>query len=58
MTNTFTTISNETKTELAVKMVIIDAIEKGHINPSELAEYMESEVFKNSVANYKSMMNA
>ena len=48
-------ISQATKTELAIQMVIMDAIEKGHTNPSELAAYMESEVFERAVGNYISM---
>jgi hypothetical protein len=50
-------LSNQTKTELAVKMVILDAIEKGHTNTNELIEYMSSETFKNAVNNYKLMFN-
>lgn len=50
-----TTLSNETATAAAIKMTILDAIEKGHTNPAELAEYMKSEVFEKSVKIYKEM---
>lgn len=49
------TTNNETITSIAIEMVILDAIEKGHTNASELVEYMKSEVFKNAVKNYKVM---
>lgn len=51
-----TTLSNNTVTETAIKMVIIDAIEKGNTNPAELAEYMKSKVFAGAVSNYKRMI--
>ena len=51
------TLSTETKTQTAVQMVIMDAIEKGHTNASELIEYMKSEVFQKAVKNYISMFN-
>ena len=49
-------ITNATATETAVKMVILDAIEKGHTNPAELVQYMKSEVFENAVKHYKSLL--
>ena len=55
--NNMTNLSNETKTELAVKMVILDAIEKGHTNTNDLIEYMSSKTFENAVNNYKLMFN-
>jgi hypothetical protein len=51
------TLTNQAKTELAVKMVVLDAIEKGHTNTSELISYMSSETFKKAVENYKSIIN-
>ena len=50
-------LSNETKTQTAIQMVIMDAIEKGHTNSNELIEYMKSEVFEKAVKNYISMFN-
>ena len=50
-------LSNETKTEVAIQMVIMDAIEKGHTNKNELVEYMKSEVFESAVKNYLQMFN-
>ena len=44
-------LSNETKTQTAIQMVIMDAIEKGHTNANELIEYMKSEVFEKAVKN-------
>lgn len=51
------TLTNETKTQVAIQMVILDAIEKGHTNQAELIDYMKSEVFENAVKNYLSMFN-
>ncbi len=51
------TLSNETKTQNAIQMVIMDAIEKGHTNTKELIEYMNSKVFSTAVNNYISMFN-
>ena len=50
-------LSKETKTEVAMKMVIMDAIEKGHTNKNDLVDYMKSEVFEKAVRNYISMFN-
>lgn len=50
-------LSIEAKTESAMKMVIMDAMEKGHINQSELMEYMKSEVFEKQVKNYIALFN-
>ena len=52
-----TNLSNETKMQLAVKMVIIDAIEKGHTNPNELTQFMKSMVFEKAVKNYLNLIN-
>ena len=49
-------ISKETKTEIAVKMVILEAKEKGKTNTNMLIDYMRSDVFKNAVNDYISMM--
>jgi hypothetical protein len=46
------TLSIETKTQTAIQMVIMDAIEKGHTNTNELIQYMKSEVFETAVKNY------
>jgi hypothetical protein len=56
-TNKMKNLSNETKTQTAIQMVIMDAIEKGHTNANELIEYMKSEVFEKAVKNYISMFN-
>ena len=45
-------LSNETKTASAIQMVILDAIEKGHSNSTELIEYMKTKVFENAVKKY------
>lgn len=47
----------ETKTEMAIQMVIMDAIEKGYTNPNELIQYMKSQVFEKAVKNYISLFN-
>ena len=55
----FTTadLSKKAKTEIAIKLVILDAIEKGHTNLEELKDYMMTNVFKSAVANYITLMN-
>jgi hypothetical protein len=50
-------VSNETISEKAIQLTIMDAIEKGHTNIKELQEYMTSDVFLNSVSNYKTLLN-
>ena len=47
--------SQNTLIELAVQMVIMDAMETGHVNKATLIEYMKSETFEKSVANYVAM---
>ncbi len=42
----------ETILKAAMEMTIMDAIENGHIDKSELIEYMKSETFKTSVNSY------
>jgi hypothetical protein len=54
MTNT---LSTQTKTQTAIQMVIMDAIEKGHTNANELIDYMKSEVFETAVNNYISLLD-
>lgn len=49
-------LTNTTKTEVAIQLVIMDAIEKGHTNANELVEYMKSLVFKNAVKSYLAIM--
>ena len=39
-------------TEIAIQIVIMDAIEKGHTNTTDLIEYMKSEVFETAVKSY------
>lgn len=51
-----TTLIKTSKTEIAIQMVIMDAIEKGHTNTNELIEYMKSEVFAKAVKGYLQLM--
>ena len=51
------TLTNQTKLQCAIQMVIMDAIEKGHTNANELAQYMKSKVFETAVNNYISIFN-
>jgi hypothetical protein len=51
-----TTISNTTATQTAIQLVIMDAIEKGHINKNDLIEFMKSEVFEKAVKNYVKLL--
>ena len=52
-----TKLSNKTKMQVAVQMVIMDAIEKGHTNTNELIEYMKSDVFEKAVKNYLTLLS-
>ena len=45
-------------TEMAIEMTILDAIENGHTNTSELVGYMTSETFAASVASYSEMFKS
>jgi len=47
---------NELFTKKAIELVIMDAIERGHTNKDDLIKYMDSDVFKDGVANYASML--
>lgn len=49
-------MSIATKTELAMKMVILDAIEKGHTNKNDLINYMAIKPFESAVKSYISFM--
>lgn len=50
-------LSNKTKTEAAIQMVIMDAIEKGYTNSAELISYMKSDVFEKAIKNYILLFN-
>ena len=43
---------------MAIEMTILDAIENGHTNASELVDYMASETFATSVASYSGMFKS
>ena len=51
------TASNNSKMQLAVQMIIMDAIEKGHTNSNELIDYMQSDVFATAAKSYFEMLN-
>lgn len=55
---TFQKISKQAKAEIAIQLVIMDAIEKGHTDTAEIVEYMKSETFFKSVAEYISLMES
>lgn len=50
-------MKNATITESAIKMTILDAIEKGHTNPAELIDYMQSETFKAAVQRWIELLS-
>lgn len=54
MTNT--ELTKEQKTEVACKMVLMDAMEKGHTNKADLINYMRSKTFEDAVKSYIEMM--
>lgn len=45
-------LSKQIIAETAAQMVIIDAVEKGHTNVSDLTEYVKSATFENAVKSY------
>ena len=49
-------LTTETKVQTAIQMVIMDAIEKGNTDKTQLIEYMASEVFQAAVKRYLEMM--
>lgn len=49
-------MTNQTTIEIAMQIVIMDAIEKGHTNAAELIEYMKSDVFTKAVKEYAVMI--
>jgi hypothetical protein len=42
--------------QTAIQIVIMDAIERGHTNPSELIKYMKSKTFEKAVKSCLLMM--
>jgi len=44
--------------ELAAKLTILDAIEKGHVLKTDIIEYMRSEVYIKSVESYARVIKA
>jgi len=52
----FSNIAKETAAQTAIQLVIMDAIERGASDPKEIAEYMKTEVFENSVKTYMALM--
>ena len=55
---TFSNLTPETKAELAIQMVIMDAFEKkgASVSQSQIIAFMQSEQFENAVKNYIAMM--
>ena len=49
-------VTIEQKHKVAIQLVIMDAIEKGHTNKQELIAYMSSEVFEKAVNSYVSLI--
>lgn len=55
---TFQKLSKEGKAKIAIQLVIMDAIERGHTDIREICEYMKSDTFLNSVKEYISLMES
>jgi glycine betaine/choline ABC-type transport system substrate-binding protein len=49
-------LSTQAQIEVAMQMVIMDAIERGNTDIAGLTEYMGSETFKQAVKRYIEMM--
>jgi len=50
-------MTTTTQIQKAIQLVIMDAISKGHTNPSELTAYMASKTFDAAVKNYIKLFN-
>lgn len=56
MANVFQNLTIEQKTEYAMQIVLLDAIERGATTKNDLIQYMKSDVFTEAVKAYVSMM--
>ena len=45
-----------TTAQIAIDMVIVDAIEKGQTNPADFVRYMNTTIFDNAVKRYLAMI--
>ena len=54
--NALNILPKEKKVEIAMQMVICDAIEKGHTDKNEMMAYMQSDAFEKQVRMYLDMM--
>lgn len=50
-------ITKETKIRMAIQLVVMDAMEKGHTDTEEIIEYMKTDVFHKAVKNYVAIMD-
>jgi hypothetical protein len=55
--NAFAKVLPETKAQIAIQLVIMDAINKGHTEQGQILEYMKSEIFENAVKRYMKLMD-
>ena len=55
--NAFAKVTPETKAQIAIQLVVMDAIKKGHTEHGQILEYMKSEVFENAVKRYINLMD-
>lgn len=53
----FKNLSEETKIQKAIDLVITDAISKGKTDTKQLIAYMDSKVFENAVKGYINLFN-
>lgn len=44
--------------EIAIQLVITDAISKGHTNISEIKEFMKTDIFSKAVENYITLLQS
>ena len=52
----FNKLSLQDQLKIAAEQVILDAIEKGHTDKSELMAYMQSDTYKQAVLSYVKTM--
>lgn len=54
--NIFNSLSQQSKAEISIKLVLLDAIERGLTTASQAIEYMKTETFMAAVNQYLGMM--
>ena len=57
-TNNLDMTQQQNFAEIAIQLVITDAISKGHTNISEIKEFMKTDIFFKAVENYITLLQS